>query len=180
MSDDDGHDNNHQSDDDLEDRDTAISRSRGKTDSKASFSSAPKLSKESEKKARANGAAALFGASLSSPTSAQPKEKKTMASSQPSSKGTSSSSAVSSSSGDMSLGEGNGNGVSSNGNPTNKLEWGMAGTQPKQELPWVEKHRPRLLADVVGNEDTVARLRVIASHGNMPNIIITVCTLIIS
>ena len=40
-------------------------------------------------------------------------------------------------------------------------------------VPWVEKHRPRTLKDVVGNEDTVARLRVIAQHGNMPNVIIT-------
>eukprot|EP01062_Namystynia_karyoxenos_P018194 TRINITY_DN16762_c0_g1_i1.p3 TRINITY_DN16762_c0_g1~~TRINITY_DN16762_c0_g1_i1.p3 ORF type:complete len:358 (+),score=141.67 TRINITY_DN16762_c0_g1_i1:93-1166(+) len=41
------------------------------------------------------------------------------------------------------------------------------------EEPWVEKHRPRKMCDVVGNEDTVARLRVIARDGNMPNIIIT-------
>lgn len=40
------------------------------------------------------------------------------------------------------------------------------------ELPWVEKHRPRILDDVVGNLDTVARLRVIAKNGNMPNVII--------
>lgn len=40
------------------------------------------------------------------------------------------------------------------------------------ELPWVEKHRPRLLADIVGNSDTIARLKVIAQHGNMPNLII--------
>jgi len=39
-------------------------------------------------------------------------------------------------------------------------------------LPWVEKYRPRLLSDVVGNADTIARLQVIAQHGNMPNLII--------
>lgn len=36
----------------------------------------------------------------------------------------------------------------------------------------MEKHRPRTLEDVVGNEDAVARLRVIAKQGNMPNVII--------
>ncbi|KAL1926333.1 hypothetical protein VTP01DRAFT_5854 [Rhizomucor pusillus] len=40
-------------------------------------------------------------------------------------------------------------------------------------LPWVEKYRPILLQDIVGNEDTVARLRVIAKDGNMPNLILT-------
>ncbi|KAJ3019413.1 Subunit of heteropentameric Replication factor C (RF-C) [Thoreauomyces humboldtii] len=41
------------------------------------------------------------------------------------------------------------------------------------ELPWVEKYRPKLLKDVVGNEETVARLRIIGHEGNMPNIIIS-------
>lgn len=40
------------------------------------------------------------------------------------------------------------------------------------ELPWVEKHRPRVLKDIVGNSDTIARLQVIAEQGNMPNLII--------
>eukprot|EP01063_Lacrimia_lanifica_P008962 TRINITY_DN16012_c0_g1_i1.p1 TRINITY_DN16012_c0_g1~~TRINITY_DN16012_c0_g1_i1.p1 ORF type:complete len:345 (+),score=137.86 TRINITY_DN16012_c0_g1_i1:66-1100(+) len=39
--------------------------------------------------------------------------------------------------------------------------------------PWVEKYRPRTIKDVVGNEDSVARLRVVARDGNMPNVIIT-------
>ncbi|KAJ3077969.1 replication factor C subunit 4, partial [Quaeritorhiza haematococci] len=41
------------------------------------------------------------------------------------------------------------------------------------ELPWVEKYRPILLKDIVGNEETVARLQVIAQEGNMPNLIIS-------
>jgi len=41
------------------------------------------------------------------------------------------------------------------------------------ELPWVEKYRPQLLKDVVGNESTVERLKAIARDGNMPNIIIS-------
>ncbi len=42
----------------------------------------------------------------------------------------------------------------------------------ESELPWVEKHRPKILSELVGNRDTVERLKVIAEHGNMPNLII--------
>lgn len=38
----------------------------------------------------------------------------------------------------------------------------------------VEKYRPRELSDVVGNADAVARLKVIAEDGNMPNLILAV------
>lgn len=38
----------------------------------------------------------------------------------------------------------------------------------------VEKYRPVYLEDVVGNSDTVERLKVIAQDGNMPHIIISV------
>ncbi|KAH8548347.1 P-loop containing nucleoside triphosphate hydrolase protein [Umbelopsis sp. PMI_123] len=41
------------------------------------------------------------------------------------------------------------------------------------ELPWVEKYRPTILKDIVGNEDTVERLSTIARDGNMPNIILS-------
>ncbi len=54
--------------------------------------------------------------------------------------------------------------------------WGdlsnKSGTSGGASLPWVEKHRPQVLNDVVGNEETVKRLRVIAKQGNMPNIIL--------
>ena len=40
------------------------------------------------------------------------------------------------------------------------------------QSPWVEKYRPRTLDDVLGNEDTVHRLRAIAKDGNMPNLIL--------
>ena len=36
----------------------------------------------------------------------------------------------------------------------------------------MEKYRPKLLADVVGNEETVSRLQVIADDGNVPNLIL--------
>lgn len=38
----------------------------------------------------------------------------------------------------------------------------------------VEKYRPVYLDDIVGNTDTVERLKVIAEDGNMPHIIISV------
>lgn len=37
----------------------------------------------------------------------------------------------------------------------------------------VEKYRPETLNDVVGNEETIQRLQVIAREGNMPNMIIS-------
>jgi|Transcript_34857 replication factor C subunit 2/4 len=40
-------------------------------------------------------------------------------------------------------------------------------------VPWVEKYRPMKTMDVVGNEEAVGRLRVIARDGNLPNMIIT-------
>ena len=44
---------------------------------------------------------------------------------------------------------------------------------PKSTDPWVEKYRPRVLNDVVGNRAAVERLRIIASQGNIPNLILT-------
>lgn len=41
------------------------------------------------------------------------------------------------------------------------------------ELPWVEKYRPKKLNDIVGNEETVERLKLIAEDGNMPHMIIS-------
>jgi replication factor C subunit 2/4 len=45
------------------------------------------------------------------------------------------------------------------------------------ELPWVEKYRPVKIDDIVGNQETVSRLKVIAEKGNLPNIIISVSNL---
>jgi hypothetical protein len=38
----------------------------------------------------------------------------------------------------------------------------------------VEKYRPKELDDVVGNSDTIDRLKVIAKEGNCPHIILSV------
>ncbi|KAJ1620158.1 P-loop containing nucleoside triphosphate hydrolase protein [Pavlovales sp. CCMP2436] len=48
-----------------------------------------------------------------------------------------------------------------------------AKNEPPPELPWLEKYRPTEVKDIVGNEDTVARLAIIAQEGNMPNIILS-------
>lgn len=40
------------------------------------------------------------------------------------------------------------------------------------KTPWVEAYRPKTLEDVVGNEDTILRLRAIAKDGNLPNLIV--------
>lgn len=41
------------------------------------------------------------------------------------------------------------------------------------EQPWLEKYRPQVIGDIVGNEDTVGRLQVLAEQGNMPNLILS-------
>ncbi|KAF3988360.1 hypothetical protein FT663_02394 [Candidozyma haemuli var. vulneris] len=41
------------------------------------------------------------------------------------------------------------------------------------ELPWVERYRPKKLDDIVGNEETIERLKLIAEDGNMPHMIIS-------
>ncbi len=43
---------------------------------------------------------------------------------------------------------------------------------PVYELPWVEKYRPQVLADVLGNENVISRLRSVAVNGNMPNLLL--------
>ncbi|CAM8883780.1 unnamed protein product [Rhodiola kirilowii] len=41
------------------------------------------------------------------------------------------------------------------------------------DMPWVEKYRPSKVADIVGNEEAVSRLQVIARDGNMPHLILS-------
>lgn len=38
---------------------------------------------------------------------------------------------------------------------------------------WLEKYRPNVITDIVGNEETVGRLEVLAQQGNMPNLILS-------
>ncbi|KAL3932291.1 MAG: hypothetical protein SGBAC_010915 [Bacillariaceae sp.] len=40
------------------------------------------------------------------------------------------------------------------------------------QVPWIEKYRPQLLRNVVGNEETLIRLQAIAEDGNLPNLIL--------
>lgn len=62
-----------------------------------------------------------------------------------------------------------------------KAESSRAATQLKAqpntianyELPWVEKYRPIVLDDIVGNTETIERLKIIAKDGNMPHVIIS-------
>ena len=39
-------------------------------------------------------------------------------------------------------------------------------------VPWLEKYRPKNLDDIVGNNETINRLKIIGKYGNMPNIIL--------
>ncbi|XP_042866950.1 replication factor C subunit 2-like [Penaeus japonicus] len=48
---------------------------------------------------------------------------------------------------------------------------GPASTK-SSHVPWIEKFRPITFPEIVGNEETVARLEVFAKQGNVPNIII--------
>eukprot|EP01104_Vermistella_antarctica_P004382 TRINITY_DN14839_c0_g1_i1.p1 TRINITY_DN14839_c0_g1~~TRINITY_DN14839_c0_g1_i1.p1 ORF type:complete len:330 (+),score=55.72 TRINITY_DN14839_c0_g1_i1:157-1146(+) len=41
-----------------------------------------------------------------------------------------------------------------------------------QDIPWVEKFRPKYVKEIVGNEESVSRLQVIAETGNMPNLLL--------
>lgn len=40
------------------------------------------------------------------------------------------------------------------------------------QIPWVEKYRPQKLEDVVGNGETLVRLKGIAKNGNLPHLIL--------
>ena len=49
---------------------------------------------------------------------------------------------------------------------------GLKPGKPAFEMPWVEKYRPKLIKDVVGNSEAVKRLAVIAEQGNIPNLML--------
>ncbi|KAK0647897.1 Replication factor C subunit 4 [Lasiodiplodia hormozganensis] len=55
----------------------------------------------------------------------------------------------------------------------NGLKAQPSGAAAGYELPWVEKYRPVFLDDIVGNTETIERLKIIAKDGNMPHVIIS-------
>ena len=48
-----------------------------------------------------------------------------------------------------------------------------ASKPPQGILPWVEKYRPVVIKDIVGNVEAVSRLQIIAEEGNVPNMILS-------
>ena len=48
---------------------------------------------------------------------------------------------------------------------------GVKKSSEKGMIPWVERYRPTLIEEIVGNSMAVSRLQEIASLGNMPNLI---------
>jgi len=58
-------------------------------------------------------------------------------------------------------------------NATEKNMPRLMGKKILMDMPWLEKYRPQLMSDIVGNEETISRLKVIAKNGNMPNLIIS-------
>ncbi len=43
----------------------------------------------------------------------------------------------------------------------------------KYNNPWIEKYRPSNLNDIIGNEHTIERLKIIVEQGNLPNLILS-------
>ncbi|CAG0906794.1 unnamed protein product, partial [Cyprideis torosa] len=50
---------------------------------------------------------------------------------------------------------------------------GATAAAKKDNQPWIEKYRPQVFSDIVGNEETIGRLEQFAQSGNVPNIIIS-------
>lgn len=50
----------------------------------------------------------------------------------------------------------------------------LNGTKAKDNLPWLEKYRPRVLDDVVGNSEIISRFKFFAKVGNVPHLILVV------
>ena len=56
---------------------------------------------------------------------------------------------------------------------TSSSSSGSSSSSNKDSI-WIEKYRPQTLDDVVGNEEVLQRLRIIALEGNMPHLLLAV------
>ena len=54
-----------------------------------------------------------------------------------------------------------------------ELNSSSSNIQIQERRPWVEKYRPQFLKDMVGHEEAIERLQVIAREGNMPHFILS-------
>lgn len=63
--------------------------------------------------------------------------------------------------------------MSSSAIPVSKKQKSNNKVSSSNKIPWIEKYRPQTLDEVVGNEETVNRLRAVAGDGNMPNLILS-------
>lgn len=57
---------------------------------------------------------------------------------------------------------------------TTTLQFHWTPLHPYVSMFQVEKYRPQLVKDIVGNVEAVGRMQVIAEEGNLPNVILSV------
>merc|ERR1719231_410258 len=48
----------------------------------------------------------------------------------------------------------------------------MSSSQLQKHVPWLEKHRPKVLEDVTGNNEAIACFKVFSIQGNIPNFLL--------
>ncbi|CDJ48273.1 Replication factor C (Activator 1) 2, related [Eimeria brunetti] len=60
---------------------------------------------------------------------------------------------------------------SSSNAPTSNSSSSSSSSSGKDSI-WIEKYRPQTLDDVVGNDEVLQRLRIIALEGNMPHLLL--------
>lgn len=58
-----------------------------------------------------------------------------------------------------------------NGNENNQKSM-KNDNSDNDDLPWLEKYRPKTLDNVTGNQEIVSRLKIMAKNGNMPHLLL--------